>query len=87
MNWYDTLEPNIRAVVKLLRDNGFNTFCSCEHTMEVEMECYDSNEIDKLYNLLIEHGFTTFTITTLWEVGILNKRNIVLSLHGKELKP
>ncbi len=43
-----------------------------------------SNEIDKLYDLLIEHGFTAFKITALWEVGILNKRNIVLSLLGKE---
>ena len=34
MNWYDeNIEEGIRYIVKLLRDNGFNTTCSCEHEM------------------------------------------------------
>jgi hypothetical protein len=30
------IEEPIRGVVKTLRDNGFNTTCSCGHEMYVE---------------------------------------------------
>ena len=61
--FYDDIEPEIRETVKLLRDNGFNTTCSCGHEMYVEFEFFDSCEIDNLYNLLFNNGYRGFKIT------------------------
>lgn len=37
MNWYEeNIEESIIPLVKLLRDNGFNTECSCGHEMYVQ---------------------------------------------------
>jgi len=60
--WYDSIEPGVREVVRLLRDNGINTTHSCEHTMEVEAEAYESADIARVYDLLIEDGHDGFTI-------------------------
>ncbi len=63
MNWYEKyIEEGIRNAVKLLRDNGFNTFYSCHHAMVVECESYESGDIERLYNLLIENGYGNFKI-------------------------
>ena len=63
-NWYDNVEPPIRKLVKLLRDNGFNTTCSCGHGMWVELDIYrHMDDLELLRNLLLEHGHQDFTIT------------------------
>lgn len=62
MDWYDNIEPNIRDKVKLLRDNGFNTTCSCEHEMYIEMG-YNNGEFDRLYDFLCNNELEPFTIT------------------------
>jgi len=37
MDWYkEYIEEDIRPLVKLLRENGFNTECSCGHDMYVQ---------------------------------------------------
>lgn len=61
-DWYDIIEEPVREVVRLLRNNGFNTTCSCGHEMYVEMECHDDREVTYMYNLLVENGYTGFTI-------------------------
>jgi hypothetical protein len=62
-NFYKNIEPGIRNVVKLLRDNGINTTCSCEHEMYIEFECYsDSSEIDTIYYALFNAGYRGFKI-------------------------
>lgn len=68
MNWYEEyIEEPIRPLVKLLRNNGFNTTCSCGHEMYIEMEQYVDDVVTRLYNLLYENGYHHFIITTLWE--------------------
>ena len=87
MNWYDALEPEIREIVKLLRDNGFNTTCSCGHAMWVEMDG-DEREIESLYNLLVENKIDAFDIECHWEnhksIGMLNRKYTILRLPKKE---
>jgi len=47
--WYEKyIEEPIRPLVKLLRNNGFNTTCSCGHQMYVEMENYHAEEVEDL---------------------------------------
>lgn len=86
-DWYDTIEEPIRNLVKILRDNGFNTTCSCGHmpNPNVEMEWYEDSELTKLYNLLVENGFKNFTIRAIWSnVGENKRRYIILGFHIKE---
>lgn len=53
MDWYEAnIEPEIREFVKLLRDNGFNTTCSCGHKMYVECGYIPDGEVQRLHNLL-----------------------------------
>jgi len=52
-DWYEeNIEEPIRDVVRLLRDNGFNTQCSCGHEMYVQCEYTIDYEIKRLYDLL-----------------------------------
>jgi hypothetical protein len=61
-DWYDNIEEGLRDVVKLLRNNGVNTTCSCHHSMTVEAENYEGGEIDQIYNLLMMEGYDGFTL-------------------------
>lgn len=62
-DWYEQcIEEGVRDIVKLLRDNGFNTMCSCHHEMLIQAENYDPSEIDRLYELLVEFGCDGFLI-------------------------
>jgi hypothetical protein len=61
---YDELEPPIRPLVRLLRNNGFNSTCSCGHGMWVELDVYGyMDDLERIRNLLLEHGYRDFTIT------------------------
>ena len=60
-DWYDEkIEEPLRDIVKLLRNNGFNTECSCGHEMYVQCQFildYEFNRLHKLlYNYLHEKG-------------------------------
>ncbi len=61
-DWYDCIEPGIRPMVKLLRDNGFNTTCSCEHEMYIEGRMSTDGELQRLDNLLFNNGFRNYFI-------------------------
>ncbi len=74
----DDLDARIRDVVLMLRDHGFNTFCSCEggngHSFErptVQME-YDGlamNDMDQaayLHSVLLDNGRERFEIRISW---------------------
>lgn len=61
LSWYEEkIEEPIREIVKILRDNGFNTTCSCGHTMNIEGDFSPDHDIkimhDLLYNYLAEKG-------------------------------
>ena len=65
-NWYDRIEEPVRALVKLLRDNGFNTFCSCGHEKYIQMAWYACDDIERLYNLLWDSGYKDFELHLFW---------------------
>jgi hypothetical protein len=59
MDWYnDNVEEPIREVVKLLRDNGFNTECSCGHDMYVQCQFIPDGELQELHKLLYNYLFS-----------------------------
>lgn len=59
--WYEEwIEAGIRKEVKLLRDNGFNTECSCEHKMYVQCSLIPSGEMQRLDNLLFNAGYRDY---------------------------
>ncbi len=62
-DWYDNLEAPIRDVVRLLRDNGFNTTNSCGHSMTVELDLGNNvDESERLANVLHDAGHKVFLI-------------------------
>lgn len=81
MTWYEEMiEEAIRPFVRLLRDNGFNTYCSCGHDMYVELECYDPCDITALYTLLMENGYVQFNIFLYWETHPVSHKWIRVEL-------
>lgn len=63
VTWYEEyIEEPIRDTVKLLRDNGFNTECSCGHKMYVQCQFIVDGEIQRLHNLLFNSGYTNYRI-------------------------
>jgi len=54
-DWYDSIEEPIRDVVKLLRDNGFNTMNSCGHEMTIECNHFLNGESKRLYYLVYDY--------------------------------
>lgn len=82
--FYNALEKPIKETVRLLRDNGFNTTCSCGHKLWVEMEFthQDNEVILNLKNLLTVNGYKDFKISTHWDT-YLNTRSMKLQLYIK----
>jgi len=67
-SWYDKIEPPIRDVVKLLRENGFNTESSCGHDMYVQCQYAPDGEIQRLHYLLSSAGFKNYNIIVTHQV-------------------
>ena len=64
MSWYeDNIEEEVRSLVKLLRDNGFNTECSCGHEKYIQCQYGLDGEIQRLHKLLCVSGYLNYTIT------------------------
>ena len=61
-------EADSRDVVKLLRNNGFNTCSSCHHEMSIQCEYHPDGAIQHLHNLLFNNGFRNYQITMMHEV-------------------
>ena len=70
MKWYNiAIEPSIRHIVRKLRDNGINTFCSCGHNRYIQCETYDlTNELSTIYNVMHELEIADFHIMLLYNV-------------------
>lgn len=61
--FWEGVETPIRSEVRLLRDNGFNTTCSCGHEMYIELELGNHmDEVERLATLLVENGYKDFKI-------------------------
>lgn len=52
MDWYDNIEPEVRDLVKYLRNNGINTECSCGHEKYIQCQHVIDGNIKELHNLL-----------------------------------
>jgi len=52
-DWYDCIEPGVRDIVRHLRNEGFNTICSCEHEMLVQIAC-DAEDLRRLWTAMCE---------------------------------
>ena len=64
MNWYEEyIEAGIKKEVILLRDNGFNTECSCAHKMYIQCQYISDGEIKRLHELLFNSGYRDYTIS------------------------
>jgi hypothetical protein len=62
-SFYANIEAPIRTLVRLLRDHGWNTTCSCGHGMWVELDLYGfMDDLEALRCLLLDHGYHDFTI-------------------------
>jgi len=85
-----TVEEPVRDLVKLLRDNGFNTYYSCGHPPRpcVHMEWYEDGDVTDLYDLLVDYGYDGFRIAARWdahELSIQRCRWIVLTFLSEDL--
>ena len=61
-DWYENIEEPIRDIVKLLRNNGFNTTCSCGHKKYVQCNYTEEGEIKRLKDLLFNQGYRNFNM-------------------------
>jgi hypothetical protein len=62
-SWYDAnIEAPVRKIVHLLRDNGFNTECSCGHEMYVQCQYMTDGELQRLDKLLCINGHENYEI-------------------------
>lgn len=51
--WYDVMiEDPLKGLVKILRNNGFNTECSCGHDMYIQCQYLVDGEVQRLHDLL-----------------------------------
>ena len=87
MKVVDVVEEPLKDLVQLLRDNGFNTTCSCGHLPSpyIQMEWYSDDEITKLCNLLIENSYKNFIIKAVWNNAFgFNSRNLEVVFSFKQ---
>lgn len=76
------LEEPLKDLVLLLRDKGFNTYCSCSHLPHpyIQMEWYCDEDVTKLYKLLVENHYKKFIIKARWDIN-LNSRVLEVVFH------
>jgi hypothetical protein len=61
--FWEGIEEPIRDIVRLLRDNGINTTCSCGHDMHVEIELGNHmDEVERIAGFLWDNGYKVFKI-------------------------
>jgi len=80
-DWYDKIEPGVKDLVKLLRNNGYNTLSSCGHEMWVDIEIGNLKEAEELATFLVESLIGDFWIETDLEVPANSYWHRNLTLH------
>lgn len=54
--WYtETIEEPVRELVHILRNNGFNTECSCGHEMYIQCQYIPEGQLMELHNLIFNY--------------------------------
>jgi hypothetical protein len=62
-DWYvEFIEFPIRKVVRLLRNHGVNTECSCGHQMYVQFQVIDGSDVDRVDTVLSDHRYRDYII-------------------------
>lgn len=63
MDWYENIEPEVREVVRALRNNGINTECSCGHEMYIQCQsCDPETELRTIYNVLSNMQYENYEV-------------------------
>ena len=78
-DWYDNnIEEPIRDLVRILRNNGFNTECSCGHEMYIQCQYIPEGEVKRLHDLIYNYfnGLRDYKIELLL---MIKNGHIVLS--------
>jgi hypothetical protein len=66
--WYNKIELGVRDVVKLLRNNGINTECSCEHERYIQCAASGNGRIiQEIDTLLFNYGYRDYIIEYIFE--------------------
>lgn len=87
--WYkEHIEKPIRDAVRLLRNNGFNTSCSCGHEMYIQCQHLTDGEVMRLDHLLFNNGYRNYTINILLERsdGYILSSFIEIKFKDKEIE-
>lgn len=83
-NWYEKyIEVEIRPLVKLLRDNGINTECSCGHEMYVQCQYRNEGFLQEVDYILFNAGYRNYSI----DANIVRKDGHIyhsINIHLKE---
>ena len=53
--FYDNLEEPIRELVKVLRNNGINTTCSCGHKMSIEADIIPDGQLFIIHKTIFNY--------------------------------
>ncbi len=62
-DWYEeNIEEGVRFAVKLLRDNGINTECSCEHEGFIQCQYINDGHIRDVDHTLFNAGYRNYVI-------------------------
>ena len=65
--FYQHIEPGVRDIVKLLRDNGINTTASCDHQHYIQYDCGGIFlEVEFIHRLLFNAGLRGYSIETIF---------------------
>src|SRR5436190_866121 len=62
VHFYETLDPNVSYFVIVLRSNGFNTTCSSDDDMTIEVDIANLDEAEAIARLLQELSCEPFHI-------------------------
>ena len=85
-DWYEeNIEPEIRELVRLLRDNGVNTISSCGHEMTIQAS-WRGEDMYRVYTLIYNHlNGGNFSLNGAVECrGGIPYWNLNLSIGGAE---
>ena len=73
MDWYnENIEEPIRDLVKILRDNGFNTTCSCGHNMDIEGDIVIDYDLKRMQDLFYNY-YCSKNLTPNYEITFFLK--------------